>query len=129
MMKIKVLIVDDMSDIRYSVKVGLEGNDKRFEVHEACSGEDALRQLPQVHPDVILMDVMMPGIDGIDTTLMIKNNPSFKDIPVIILTAKTDKLTKGMSGVCAQAYLEKPFDIETLVKAIGDVVGESDRDD
>ncbi len=114
----KVLIVDDMQDIRYTVKTGLEGLNKGYEVIEAKDGEEAMKMISQDKPDLILMDVMMPGEDGLDVTLKIKNDPSFKDIPVIILTAKTDNLTRGTSEVTAEAFVEKPFDINTLDELI-----------
>ena len=115
---VKVFVVDDMSDVRSAVKIGLTNLNKGYEVFEAKSGDEAVEQLKNVQPDVILMDVMMPGMDGLDTTMMIKNDPNYKHIPIIILTAKTDKLTKGMSEVAADAFLEKPFTIETLDDAI-----------
>ncbi|MBW2983002.1 response regulator [Candidatus Woesearchaeota archaeon] len=110
----KILIVDDMQDIRYTVKAGLEGLNKGYEVIEAKDGEEAMKTISQSKPDLILMDVMMPGEDGLDVTLKLKNDPSFKNIPVIILTAKTDNLTRGTSEVAADAFVEKPFDINTL---------------
>ena len=122
----KVLIVDDMDDIRYAVKGGLEALGKEYEVIEAKNGDEALQMLPETKPDIVLMDVMMPGTDGLDTTIKIKNDPSMKDTLVIILTAKTDSLTKGIGEVAADAFLEKPFDIETLDQLIEAVKAQKD---
>lgn len=128
---VKVLVVDDMDDIRYAVKVGLEGLGKGYEVIEARNGDEALQMMPEAKPDMVLMDVMMPGTDGLDVTIKIKNDPVLKDTPVIILTAKTDGLTKGIGEVAADAFLEKPFDIQVLddlIQAIMAQKGAKDSD-
>ena len=118
----KVLVIDDMEDILYAVKVGLEGLQKGYEIFQAKSAEEGLQKIPQVQPDVIIMDVMMPGMDGLDATIRIKNDPSMQHIPVIVLTAKTDNLTKGVGEVAADAFMEKPLDIQSLDQTIEAVV-------
>jgi CheY-like chemotaxis protein len=114
----RVLVVDDIEDILYAVKVGLESLEKGYEVFQALSAEEGLKLIPQVMPDIIVMDVMMPGIDGLEATIRIKNDPTMKHIPVIILSAKTDNLTKGVGQVAADAFLEKPLDIASLDQTI-----------
>jgi CheY-like chemotaxis protein len=114
----RVLIVDDMADIRFSVREGLKAIDQDYDIIEAKTAEEGMEKIPEFKPDVIIMDIMLPGMDGLDATMLIKNDPSLQHIPVIVLTAKTDKLTKGMSNVAADAFVEKPFDIEVLDQTI-----------
>ena len=119
----KVMIVDDIPDIRYAVKVGLQSLGE-YEIIEAENGVDCIDKIPKSRPDVIVMDIMMPVMDGMEATLKIKNDPAMKDIPVIVLTAKTDKLTRSVGGVCAEAFLEKPVDIESLHGTIEKILRE-----
>jgi CheY-like chemotaxis protein len=115
---VKLLVVDDNKDIRYSIKTALESIDKTYQITEASSGEDCIKKLVTGKPDIILMDVMMPGMDGMETTIKIKENPDFKDIKIIYLTAKTDSLTKGMGALNGADFIEKPFEPADLDKRI-----------
>ncbi len=121
-MKKRVLIVDDDPDIIYSVKAGLEDIDPGIEVSGAGDGEECLELLKTERPDLILMDIMMPEIDGWDTTARIKENEELKGIPIIFLTAKTDSLSKGMGRLTSEDYIEKPFDTVDLKNRIDDVL-------
>ncbi|MFP4112398.1 MAG: PleD family two-component system response regulator [Candidatus Woesearchaeota archaeon] len=120
-MKLKLMIVDDDSDLRTLISQSLKAIDLEYEITEAESGEDCLKKIRENKPQVILMDLMMPGIDGMDTTIRIKQDPSFKDIKIIYLTAKTDKLSKGMGAISGEAYIEKPVDTQVLDKKIKEV--------
>ncbi|MFW5871902.1 MAG: response regulator [bacterium] len=113
-----ILVVDDNKDIRYTIKTSLESIDGSYKVEEATSGEDCIKKLSEKKPDIILMDVMMPGMDGMETTIKIKENPDYKDIKIIYLTAKTDSLTKGMGALSGEDFIEKPFVPEDLDKRI-----------
>ncbi|MBN2881148.1 response regulator [Candidatus Woesearchaeota archaeon] len=118
----KILVVDDNKDITYTVKSVLESQDKSISVDAVNSGEECLKYLSNTKPDMILMDIMMPGMDGMDTVIKIKENKDNKKIPVIFLTAKTDKLSKGMGAICGEDYIEKPFDSQDLYKRVLDVI-------
>lgn len=114
--KKKILVADDSSAIRALAYEILQGT---YEVIMAIDGQDAIEKAIETKPDIILMDIMMPNMDGIQATLQIKNNPKTKNIPVIMLTALTDSdsvLTSYDYG--ADHYLIKPFDIDKLTKAI-----------
>lgn len=116
MSKENILVVDDTLANLELLEIVLDENG--YEVRTSTSGEMALKSIAAQRPDLILLDIMMPGIDGFETCSRIKQNPLYKDIPVIFLSAKgelTDKL-KGFD-VGAVDYLAKPFDMrEVLVR-------------
>lgn len=91
-------------------------NELSYKVLIAANGEQALQQLQHIHPDVILLDVMMPGIDGFETCLRLKASPDTRDIPVIFMTALTDTIDKirgfAVGGV---DYITKPFQHEEVL--------------
>lgn len=86
----RILIVDDLADNRdlYETYFKLDG----FEVDVASDGEEALRQVDAVMPDVIVMDLSMPKLDGWETTRRLKTNPRTRAIPIVILTAVHEEL-------------------------------------
>ena len=112
-----VLIVDDEQTIRLSIKAALEGEDYSF--MEAGSGKEALTKAKNSKPDLILLDVMMPGMDGFEVLKKLKDDAATKRIPVIMLTAKSDiqSVEEGHSGG-AIYYITKPFIVSNLVKKV-----------
>jgi CheY-like chemotaxis protein len=121
-MKTSVLIVDDNQDILFSVKESLE-SDPEYSVECAKSGKECLEKMKSYKPDIILMDIMMPEMDGFEVVANIKASEASKNIPIMFLTAKTDKLSKGIGKAMSVEYLEKPFDpmdlkgrIEKIIK-------------
>lgn len=114
---IRVALIDDSNTIRRSG--GLFLTQAGFQVVLAVDGFDALSRIVEQHPDVILLDVMMPRLDGYQTCALIKNNPEFYSIPVIMLTSR-DSLFDRARGklVGADQYLVKPFNKKSLVDAI-----------
>jgi two-component system, cell cycle response regulator len=114
---IKILVVDDT---RANVNVLSETlGGQGYEIFVALSGEMALKILKKVNPDLILLDVMMPGIDGFDVCREIKSDDETKDIPIIFLTAKTDKedIVKGFK-LGAIDFVTKPFQQEELLARV-----------
>lgn len=106
----KILIVDDEDDIREVAQLCLEvmGN---WSVTPAQSGREALNLARTIRPDVILMDVMMPDLDGPATSRLLQQDPETRDIPVILLTAKVqiaDRRQFGDLGI--RGLIAKPFD-------------------
>ena len=117
MNKKKVLIVDDQKSIRKIVNVILR--QMNYEVFEAQDGAEGIEKAKEIIPDLILMDIMMPKIDGIEATLKIKNKSETKDIPVIMLTSIIDsKAVLKSYDYGADHYLNKPFTKEQLEKAV-----------
>lgn len=112
-----ILIVDDNAN---NIKVLYDLLD-RFNYHVAVakSGEDALRKVPLVFPDLILMDVIMPGIDGFEACIRLKAAPKTCDIPILFMTSLSDSVNKvkGLS-LGALDYITKPFDHEEVLARI-----------
>ncbi len=120
--KIKVLLVDDHQLIRDGVKSMLENTEDIEVTGSVQSGEDSINQVRENRPDVILMDIMMGGITGIEATRWIKDaDPTIK---VILLTMEEDKeyIANGIKSG-ASGYLLKNVDKETLLKAVRTVHG------
>lgn len=121
-MKKNVLLVDDDPHIIFSVKAGLEDLDPSLNITGVESGRECMEYLEKHRPDLILMDIMMPEMDGWDVTALIKENQELKDIPLIFLTAKTDSISKGMGLLTSEDYIEKPFKAMDLKKRIDAVL-------
>jgi CheY-like chemotaxis protein len=118
----KIIVVDDNPDVILSVKHGLEEMDKEFQIKGVESGEKCLELLETEKPDLILLDIMMPGMSGWKTFDKIKENEHWKQIPVVFLTARTDRVAKNAGGFLAEDYIEKPFNIEDLHQRIKTVI-------
>ncbi|MDP2169370.1 MAG: response regulator [Rhodocyclaceae bacterium] len=110
----RVLVVDDMATNRMLVRATLAGD--AYQVSEAASGEQALELLAKEVVDVVLLDVNMPGIDGIETCRRIRADESLRLLPVIMLTTQdsTDDLLRGLDAG-ATDYVTKPFDRRILI--------------
>jgi twitching motility two-component system response regulator PilH len=118
----KVLIVDDSKTERQIIKEAIKS--LNFEIHEAENALDGIQKADEVRPDLILMDVVMPGMNGFQATKQLTMNENLKDIPVIMCTSKnqpTDKIWGTRQG--AKAYVVKPVKEEDLVSAIKGVLG------
>ena len=121
-MATKILVVDDNPDIVFSVKASLEDAGHNYNVIGANSGKECLKILKKLRPDLVLLDIMMPEMDGWAVAAAIKSDPKLKGIPIIFLTAKTDDLSKGMGSLTAADYIEKPFDAADLDRRIQAVI-------
>lgn len=110
----KILIVDDVVSNVLLLKILL--SNEKFQVCTANCGEMCLEQTKSEHPDLILLDVMMPGIDGFETAKILKSTPELRDIPIIFLTAlnNPNDLVHGFQ-VGASDFLTKPFNKEELI--------------
>ncbi|MBW2976459.1 response regulator [Candidatus Woesearchaeota archaeon] len=117
-----VMLVDDNIDLLYSVEKGLNSLDKNLEVVGVESGKKCLQLLKKTQPDLILLDIMMPSMDGWDTCAKIKSDKKTENIPIIFLTAKTDPISRSMGGLASADYITKPFDMKELKKRIDSVI-------
>lgn len=122
-----VMLVDDNPDLLYSVKKGLESLSNDYEVATVESGRKCLQSLKSIKPDLILLDIMMPGMDGWDTCAKIKSNKKTENIPIVFLTAKTDPVSKSMGELASADYITKPFDMKDLKKRIDSVIKSKSR--
>ncbi len=115
---IKALYVDDDIDISTIVEMCLEMNEN-FEVLCVNSGNQALVKSEAWQPDIILLDYMMPEMDGPETFLRLKQNPATKDIPVVFVTAKTmQEDVSKLLELGAKGVISKPFDPLSLATEI-----------
>jgi DNA-binding response OmpR family regulator len=104
----RILIVDDEPNILVPLQFLMEQNG--YQVTLAYSGEEALEAISKALPDLILLDIMLPGIDGFEVCQIVRLNPEWKDIRIIFLTARGRDvdIAKGMI-LGADAYIVKPF--------------------
>jgi DNA-binding response OmpR family regulator len=122
-----VLVVDDSSDVRLVCRVNLEYHG--FAVREAESGSEALEIVRRDPPDLVLLDVMMPNMDGWEILSTLKGDPSTAGIPVVMLTARTreaDQIRGWRAG--ASDYIIKPFNPEALIPTVRAAMGRVDTD-
>jgi CheY-like chemotaxis protein len=116
-MKPTILVVEDTKLIRTFIKLVLKK--ENYNVIEAGNGEEALQKCMESPPDLILMDIMMPGMNGIEVTRLLKEDPALAKVPVIMLTALTEtEAVLESYEYGADYYLSKPVDRKTLIKAI-----------
>jgi len=114
----KILIVDDEPSVRSLVKKLLG---KKYTILEASDGKEAVSMALSHQPDLILMDILMPKMDGLTACYTIKMNQATKSIPVIMLTAVDYELNKKLSQdvMGAHGYITKPFSSQELMDAVG----------
>lgn len=121
--KIKVLIVDDDAEI-IELMVDVLSRDGRFEIRTAASGYDAGLQTEQFRPDVIILDYMLPDVNGNIVCRTIKSNPEFENIKIIIVSGVANpEEVQELLGAGAIDFLKKPFNIAELVDRILEAVG------
>jgi len=108
----RVLYIEDMADNRDLVRQILEG---LYEVHTAVDGEDGLRLAHTVRPDLIIMDISLPVMDGLSCTRQLRQDPALRDIPVLALTAHcmVGDREKALAAGCDD-FLSKPFRFAVL---------------
>ncbi|MBW7881577.1 MAG: response regulator [Caldilineaceae bacterium] len=113
----KVLIVDDEVNIVISLEFLME--QAGYTVSVARTGEDALHKILEFRPDVVLLDVMLPGVNGFDILQRVRQDPELEDIAVIMLTAKGREVevAKGMA-LGANTYITKPFSTRELLAEV-----------
>jgi two-component system, chemotaxis family, chemotaxis protein CheY len=116
-----VLIVEDSKAIRSMMRVSLEEDGNFFAV-EASNGFEALKTLPTRRFDLIITDINMPDINGLELIGFVKSNPEYKDIPLVIVsTEKSDEDKKRGMALGASGYVVKPFtkrDLMSMVKSV-----------
>lgn len=117
----KILIVDDEPDLLASLARSVRA--AGYDVTTARDGESALLQVAQGAPDLVLADVMMPGLNGFQTTRKLKENEASAAIPVLLMSGKTDPADRFWAEeVGAVALLKKPLDTRSLLQRIHDVL-------
>jgi len=118
-----ILIVEDSKAIRSMIRVSLE-EAGGFYVVEAGNGFEALKTLPTRPFDLIITDINMPDINGLELIGFVKSNPAYRDIPLVIVsTEKTEEDVKRGLALGAAGYVVKPFTKADLMAAVGKVLG------
>ena len=117
----KILIADDRSEVVELVKATLEG--EGYRTIDASDGKEALEKIGLERPDLVLLDIVMPKMDGFEVLSKLRGDPKTKDIPVIMLTAKGQKLDreKGIK-LGASDYIIKPFSPSHLLDKIEELI-------
>ena len=119
----KILVVEDYKDVRRMLKLLLES--EHFDVLEASSGAQALKAVKNRHPDVILMDLALPGIDGFETIRRIRKIDGFQNTPIIVITAYSGQLIYETAMRAGTNYfMSKPIDFEELADLLNEIVVE-----
>lgn len=119
--KEKILIVEDETALSEMIKIRLEKNG--YEVISAFDGAQALEMARQQNPSLIILDLMLPKIDGYKVCRMLKFDEKYKKIPIILFTARVQESDKKLGEqVGADAYITKPFDPETLLSKIKELL-------
>ena len=121
MNKKKILVVDDEPQLAGFVKMRLEANN--FEVAVASDGRDGLKKGSENKPDLIILDILMPNLDGFSMLAKLREDEETKSLPVIILTAKDtpDSVAKALK-LGANDYIVKPFEARILLEKIRKLV-------
>jgi DNA-binding response OmpR family regulator len=117
----KILIVDDEPGIIVALQFLMEQNG--YATMVAFSGEEAMEAVAKHHPDLILLDIMLPVVDGFEVCQRIRENPAWKDIRIVLVTALGSDLnvTKGLD-LGADAYVTKPFSNADLVAKVKELL-------
>ncbi len=117
MAKTTILVIEDEKNIRELIKYNLQ--DDGYLVAEETSGDAGLRRIQKDPPDLVLLDLMLPGMDGISVCKALKQNPKTSAIPVIMVTAKSEEIDKVLGlEIGADDYITKPFSPRELLARI-----------
>ena len=113
----KILIVDDEKDIVDLISYNLEK--EGFATIKAYDGESALKLVNAKKPDLVILDLMLPGVRGLEVCKFIRKNPEIETLPIIMLTAKGDQVDKILGlEMGADDYVTKPFNVRELIARI-----------
>lgn len=115
-----ILIIEDETEANHYFVTALRA--EGFNAVGVLSGREGLDKLAQIHVDMVLLDIMMQGIDGIETCKMIRQNPKWQSLPICMITASVDVekvVTSFKAG--ANGYIVKPFDLDELLAKISEL--------
>ena len=117
----KILVVDDEKELCTCLEGVFTSRD--FQVIVANDGRDAVSKAKEKNPDIILMDVMMPGMNGLDACRVIKDDPVYNSIPIIMLTAMDSMEDYAQGLECgADLYITKPYSLKNLLNKVNSLI-------
>ena len=127
MAKARILVVDDDRVIQQLLRVNLEL--EGYTVHIASDGEEALHSFAEFQPHLILLDIMMPKLDGWEVSRRLKQQPGGRDVPIILLSARAqDADMRRGTEIGVAAYVTKPFDPIQLLDLVASLLDRGSRD-
>ena len=115
--KKKILIIDDEENFCNLVKKNVEKTNE-FEVYTATNGDDGIKLIKEIKPDLILLDIIMPGLDGGDVVSLIRSDESIKDTPIVFLTSLVRKDEVGAGFTKGYSLLAKTVTVRELIACI-----------
>lgn len=117
----RILVVDDERDLVQMVQLRLEAHG--YEVLAAYDGEEGLRKAQTEKPDLVLLDLMLPKMDGYKVCSLLKHDTRYAKIPIVMFTARAQEEAEKLGLECgADAYLTKPFNAQTLLAKIQELI-------
>lgn len=116
----RILVVDDIPDNSFLLQTILE--DEGFQVEVADSGQVALKKVITSPPDLILLDVMMPGMNGFEVTRLIRQNLALPYIPILLITGYTEPTSADAFDVGVDGFIQKPIDFDILLDRIHEIL-------
>ena len=122
----KILVADDEAVLVKMIRLRLEANG--FVVLTAADGEDALDKAQRERPDLIILDLMLPKMDGYQVCASLKSDPGCRSVPIVILSARAQDTDKKMGEEAgASAYITKPFDTKELLAKIHELLDTKEK--
>lgn len=123
----KILLVDDEQDIVETLKFVLES--EGYTCFCAYNGEDGLKLAKEIVPDLMVLDVMMPKINGFKISRLLKYDAKYKNIPIIMLTARSQESDKQIGEETgADVYITKPFDLDEVLSTVKRLLNEKEAE-
>lgn len=120
------MIVDDEPGVIYTVKHGLENMDSDYKITPVENGRKCLDLLEQGEiPDLLLLDIMMPGMSGWEVHQQIREKIPEEKLPIVFLTARTDRIAKSAGSFLGKDYIEKPFKVPDLKERIDKILNKN----
>ena len=118
---VRILIADDHAVVRAGLRALLEQHEGFRVVAEAANGEEAIAKAQEYHPDVAVLDIRMPGLNGFETIERLREIPEIADTPVVVLSAwATSQHTARAKALGVEWYITKPFNLDDLVNTVMD---------
>ena len=117
-----IMVVDDAKSMRGLISMTLQS--AGYDVIEACDGQDALEKIDGQKVNMVISDLNMPNMNGIELIKNLKQNPKYKFLPIVMLTTESeDSKKKEGQAAGAKAWMVKPFKPDTVLKVVGKIIG------